>query len=87
MTKKRTIKITKTRTFYKTATIEIEYPDNLLLSEASDWLYDNTGWEEDLDEKVMNAELFVEFDTEFDQTRYDIYEEVTETQNVYGGTL
>lgn len=84
---KRTIKITTTRIYTRTAVVEIPFPDDIHnLDEVADFLHDN----EDLYiEKIDNAlrEAPLEGDSEFDSTRYDVEETVTLTRKVYGGTL
>ena len=81
----RTIKLTLTKTFTKTASIEIEYPSHLPLEEVNDWLYENSHWEERLDDKVRMANL--DYDPDFDSRRYDIYQKTVSENKIYGGTL
>jgi hypothetical protein len=88
----RTIKITTTRTYIRTAVVEIPYPNGndgypMALDEVGDYLYDN---DDDLfREKMDNALSEAEEEADFhqDQTRYDVEETVVLTKNVYGGTL
>ena len=87
----RTIKITTTRTYTKTAVVEIPCPNDndgyfIALDEVADYLCDN----EDLyQEKMDNAlrEAPIEGDFEFDSTRFDVEEKVILTKKLYGGTL
>ena len=81
---KRTIKLTQTKTFTKTATIEIEYPNELPLESVNDWLYENQDlWWESLDWSTTSAEL--DYDPDFDDSRYDVVE-ITE-KHLFGGKL
>ena len=87
----RTIKITTTRTYTRTAVVEISYPNlsdgyPIAFDEVADFLHDN----EDLyQERMDNAlsEAVLEGNFELDQTRYDVEETVVLTKKVYGGTL
>lgn len=82
----RTIKITKTRIYTRTAVVEIPCPNDLPLEDVSDFLYVNEDlFREKMDNKLSEAEE--EFDFEFDQTRYDVIETLTLTKKVFGGTL
>ena len=81
----KTIKLTLTKTFTKTASIEIEYPSHLPLEEVNDWLYENSHWEERLDDEVMMADL--DYDPDFDRTRYDVYQKTISENKVFGGTI
>ena len=88
---KRTIKITTSRIYTRTAVVEIEYPNAedghpMALDEVSDFLYDNEDlYREKMDNKLSEAEE--DCDPQFDSTRYDVEEIVTLTKKVYGGTL
>lgn len=80
----RKIKLTQTKTFTKTATIEIECPDDLELQNVDNWLYENQDlWWQSLDWSTTSAEL--DYDPEFDNSRYDVVE--TTEKHLYGGTL
>jgi hypothetical protein len=87
----RTIKITTTRTYTKTAVVEISYPTlsdgyPIALDAVGEYLYDNEDlYQEKMDNALSEAELEGEF--ECDDTRYDVIETVTLTKKVYGGTL
>ena len=88
---KKTIKITKSRIYTRTAVVEIPYPNGndgypIALDEVGDYLYDNEElFREKMDNALSEAELEGEF--ECDDTRYDVIETVTLTKKVYGGTL
>ena len=87
----RTIKITTTRTYTRTAVVEIPCPNDndgypIALDEVGDYLYDNEElFREKMDNALSEAELEGEF--ECDDTRYNVIETVTLTKKVYGGTL
>ena len=87
----RTIKIKTTRTYTRTAVVEIQCPNDndgypIALDEVGDYLYDNEElFREKMDNALSEAELEGEF--ECDDTRYDVIETVTLTKKVYGGTL
>ena len=87
----RTIKIQTTRTYTRTAVVEIPCPNDndgypIALYEVGDYLYDNEElFREKMDNALSEAELEGEF--ECDDTRYDVIETVTLTKKVYGGTL
>ena len=83
----RTIKITTTRTYTKTAVVEIPFPDDIHnLDEVSDFLYDNEDlYREEMDNKISVAEE--DCDPQFDSTRYDVVETVVLSKKVWGGTL
>jgi hypothetical protein len=87
----RTVKITTTRIYTKTAVVEIPYPNlsdgyPIALDGVGDYLYDNEElYIGKMDKALREAEL--EGDFEFDNTRYDVIETVTLTKKVYGGTL
>ena len=87
----RTIKITTTRTYTRTAVVEIPCPNDndgypIALDEVGEYLYDNEElFREKMDNALSEAELEGEF--ECDDTRYDVIETVTLTKKVYGGTL
>lgn len=81
----RTIKITTTQHYTKTAVVEIPFPDDIHnLDEVADFLYDNEDLYRDKLERQFTL-LQPEFDAE--QSRYDVVETVVLTKNVYGGTL
>ena len=86
-----TIKIQTTRTYTRTAVVEIPCPNDndgypISLDEVGDYLYDNEElFREKMDNALSEAELEGEF--ECDDTRYDVIETVTLTKKVYGGTL
>ena len=80
----RKIKLTQTKTYTKTATIEIEYPNELPLESVNDWLYENQVlWSESLEWDTTSAEL--EYDSEFDDLRYDVVE--TTEKYLFGGQI
>lgn len=82
----RTIKITATRTYTKTAVVEIPCPDDLPSEKVLDYLYTNNGlWEDKLEDKIGEADLESDFDS--DEARYDVIETRTITNHLYGGTL
>ena len=87
----RTIKITKTRTYTRTAVVEIPCPNDndgypIALDEVGDYLYDNEDlFREKIDNKLSEAEE--DCDPQFDSTRYDVEEKVILTKKLYGGTL
>lgn len=87
----RTIKITTTRTYTRTAVVEIECPNAedghpMALDEVSDYLYDNEHlYREEMDNKISVAEE--DCDPQFDSTRYDVVETVVLTKKLWGGTL
>jgi hypothetical protein len=81
----RTIKITTTQHYTKTAVVEIPFPDDIHnLDEVADFLYDNEYLYRDKLEKEL-ASIQPEFDAE--QSRYDVIEEVKLTRHLWGGTL
>ena len=87
----RTIKITTTRTYTRTAVVEIPCPNDndgypIALDEVGDYLYDN---EELFREKIDNklSEVEEDCDPQFDSTRYDVEEKVILTKKLYGGIL
>jgi hypothetical protein len=88
---KKTIKITTSRIYTRTAVVEIPYPNGndgypMALDEVEDYLYDNEElYREKIDNALSEAEL--EGDPQFDSTRYDVEEKVTLTKKLYGGTL
>ena len=88
----RKVTITERRVYHKVASIEVEIPKDLPLSDTQEWLWENDEkWEQDLDEKFNDAEL--EWGTGVDEvpnmnepksvseTRYDVINEN------YGGHL
>ncbi len=82
----RTIKITATRTYTKTAEVEIPCPDDLPMEKVLDYLYTNNGlWEDNLENKIGEANLEGDFNS--DEARYDVIETRTLISHVYGGTL
>jgi hypothetical protein len=87
----RTIKIKTTRTYTRTAVVEIPCPNDndgypIALDEVADFLHDNEDlYQEKMDNALSEAELEGEF--ECDDTRYDVIETVTLNKKVYGGTL
>ena len=82
----RRIKITTTRTYTRTAVVEIPCPESIDLEDVSDFLYDNEDlFREKMDNKLSEAEE--DCDPQFDSTRYDVEEKVILTKKLYGGTL
>jgi hypothetical protein len=88
----RTIKIKTTRTYTRTAVVEIPCPNDndgypIALDEVGDYLCTTMKIcsREKMDNALSEAELEGEF--ECDDTRYDVIETVTLTKKVYGGTL
>ena len=81
----KTIKLTLTKTFTKTASIEIECPFDLPLEEVNDWIYENSHWQERLEDKVRAA--YLDYDPDFDSTRYDVYQKTISENKVFGGTI
>lgn len=87
----RTIKITTTRTYTRTAVVEIDFPNAedgypMALDEVADFLHDNEDlYMEKMDNALREAPLEGEF--EFDHTRYDVEESVVLKRNLWGGTL
>ena len=82
----KTIQITATRTYTKTAVVEIPCPSDLPLEDILDYLYTNNGlWEDNLENKIGEANLEGDFNS--DETRYDVIETRTLISHVYGGTL
>jgi hypothetical protein len=87
----RTIKITTTRTYTRTAVVEIPCPNDndgypIALDEVGDYLYDNEDlFREKIDNKLSEVEE--DCDPQFDSTRYDVEEKVILTKKLYGGTL
>ena len=88
---KKTIKITTSRIYTRTAVVEIPYPNGndgypMALDKVGDYLYDNEElFREKIDNKLSEAEE--DCDPQFDSTRYDVEETVTLTKKLYGGTL
>ena len=83
---KKKIVLTQTKTFTRTATLEIPLPDDIEYENIEDWIYENNHEFLKLEEKVMEAPLMT--DPDFDNhLRYDIYEEVVLQKQVYGGNL
>tara|TARA_R100000654_G_scaffold39471_1_gene65263 strand:+ start:566 stop:835 length:270 start_codon:yes stop_codon:yes gene_type:complete len=82
----RKVTITERRVYYKVASIEVEIPKDLPLSDTQEWLLnDYENFEQELDEKFNDAEL--EWGTGVDEvphmnepqsvseTRYDVINE------------
>jgi len=81
----KTIKITTTQHYTKTAVVEIPFPDDIHnLDEVADFLYDNEDLYRDKLETKF-ASIRPEFDVE--QSRYDVIETVVLTKQLWGGTL
>jgi hypothetical protein len=87
----RTIKITTTRTYIRTAVVEIEYPNTedghpMAMDEVADYLYDNEHlYREQMDNAISEAEEQCVYLA--DDTRFDIIEKVVLTKQLWGGTL
>ena len=82
----RKIKITTTRTYTKTAEVEIDCPEFMALDEVEDFLHDNEDlYRNELEEKLADARL--EYDFEFDQTRFDVTERVVLSKRLWVGSL
>ena len=83
----KTIKITLRRTYTKTATVEIPFPDDIHnLDETTEYLYDNQDlYHEEIERKLLEAEYDV--DLEFDNRRYDVEERIVLSKKVWGGSL
>ena len=83
----KTIKITLTRTYTRTAVVEIPFPNDIHnLDEVRDFLHDNEDlYMEKMDNALREAPLEGEF--EFDQTRYDVVEQVSFDRHIWGGKL
>ncbi len=82
----RTIKITTTRHYVKTATVEIPFPEDLDLGDVFDYLNDNVDlFEGKLEDALFVQDRTVECMPELDDARYDVVE--TKSTNIYGGTL
>jgi predicted metal-dependent hydrolase len=82
----RTIKLTQTKTFTRTASIEVEYPSDLSMEQVDEWIEENSHWLDRLDDKVMLADL--ETDSDFDShIRYDIYQKTITQNKICGGIL
>jgi hypothetical protein len=81
---KKTIKLTQTKTFTKTSTIEIECPNHLELENVIDYLHKNQDlWWESLEWSTKRAEL--EYQPKLEDLRYDVLE-ITE-KHLYGGEI
>ena len=80
----KTIKITTTQHYIKTAVVEIPLPEDIAWDEVPDYLYDNEDLYRDKLEKEF-ASIEPEFD--FEISRYDIIETVVLTKQLWGGTL
>lgn len=83
----KTIKITLTRTYTRTAVVEIPFPNDIHnLDEVRDFLHDNEDlYMDKMDNALREAPLEGEF--EFDQTRYDVVEQVSFDRHIWGGKL
>jgi hypothetical protein len=80
------IKVQVTRTFTKTATIELNLPPDYQLEETSDYLYDTMDqWQERVENALEKAKL--ESDPELDNSRFDVYQRVILPKKIWGGTL
>jgi hypothetical protein len=80
----RTIKITTTQHYTKTAVVEIPCTGDMCLDEVADFLYDNEDlYREELETKFAS----IEPDFDYEQSRFDVVETVVLTKNLYGGTL
>lgn len=83
---KRIIRVQVTRTFTKTATIELTLPNIVPLEETENYIYDTEeSWRESMEKELEKAEL--EFDPELGNSRYDVYQQVVLEKKIYGGTL
>lgn len=84
--KKRIVKVQVTRTYTKTATIDLHLPLNYGNDEIVDFLYDTQNqWEELIEKELDKAKL--ECDIEFTDSRFDVYEQVISEKKISGGTL
>jgi hypothetical protein len=87
----KTIKITTTRTYIRTAVVEIDYPNAedghpMAMDEVADYLHDNEYlYREQMDNAISKAEE--QCDYLADDTRFDIIEKVVLTKQLWGGTL
>lgn len=87
----KTIKITTTRTYIRTAVVEIDYPYTedghpMALDELSDYLFENEYlYREKMDNAISVAEEQCVYLA--DETRYDVVETVVQTKQIWGGTL
>ena len=81
----KTIKITTTQHYTKTAVVEIPFPNDIHnLDEVADFLYDN----EELYRKELETKFpLIEPKFDAEESRYDVIETVVLTKNVWGGTL
>jgi hypothetical protein len=83
---KRIIRVQVTRTFTKTATIELTLPNIVPLEETENYIYNTEEtWRESMEKELEKAEL--EFDPELGNSRYDVYQQVVLEKKIYGGTL
>ena len=92
----RIVEVSERRVYHKFVKMEVEVPDNIRDDEVSKWLLDNNLWEAEQDvmfDRVEEYELgngaydydgMSEPDTEYSETRYDIYTTKVQT---YGGHL
>lgn len=82
----KTIKISTTRTYTKTAVVEIPCPEDLPLENVFDYLHTNYSlYEDELENRLGDADLDSDFDS--DETRYDVIQTVILTKHLYGGSL
>lgn len=87
----KTIKITTTRTYIRTAVVEIEYPNAedghpMAMDEVADYLHDNEYlYREQMDNAISEAEEQCVYLA--DDTRFDVIDTVVLTKKIYGGTL
>lgn len=80
------IKVQVTRTFTKTATIELALPSIIPLDMTEDYIFNTEDtWRDAIEEQLAKTEL--ESDPELDKARFDVYEQVLLEKQVYGGTL
>ena len=85
---KRTIKITTTKWYSKTATLEMPYPKGVKLDDIEDYLHDNASIQETIDEMLEKED----YDEDDETTRYDVYDYALValpgcSNKIYGGTL
>jgi hypothetical protein len=65
---KRTIKITTTKWYSKTATLEMPYPKGVKLDDIEDYLHDNASIQETIDEMLEKED----YDEDDETTRYAV---------------
>lgn len=85
---KRTIKITTTKWYSKTATLEMPYPKGVKLDDIEDYLHDNASIQETIDEMLEKED----YDEDDETTLYNVYDFAVVTSpgrsnKIYGGTL